>query len=142
MKTHNIAKSPKPILPVQKRLRTLWWLWLFYRLLAYPFLVSIGAAASVVSGILWQVLVLLPAFLITPVMIKARSAYLLIVANIVTLIYLATVAVFLLIRIYENAPWVVWAGFGVETLLLLGVNVYLFVLLKRLPPMNKTTGGA
>lgn len=130
--------SSKPILPLQKNLRYLWLGWLFYRLLIYPALVGVSAGASMLAGVLWQLLVLLPAFLLTPAVLKARSPYLLIVASMMALMYLATMGVFLLIRVYENAPLAVVMGFGVETLLLLLINWYLFLLLKRLPPMHQS----
>lgn len=133
------AVPPKPILPIQKTLRHLWIGWLLYRLFVYPVLVGVFAGANIVSGMLWQLLVLLPAFGLTPTILKARSPYLLIVASMFALVYLATVGVFLLIRLYENAPVAVWVGFGLETLLLLLINWYLFLLLKRMPPMHKTS---
>lgn len=133
------STSPKPILPIQKTLRHLWIVWLLYRLFGYPALVGIATGANVVLGVLWQLFVLLPAFGLTAAVLKARSPYALMVASMLALVYLATVGVFLLVRLYENAPMAIWAGFAAETLLLLAINWYLLVLLKRLPPMHKTS---
>ena len=58
--------------------------------------------------------------------------------SMITLVYLASAGVYLVLRLYEQAPMLISLGFGVETVLLLLINVYLFILLKRLPPMHKT----
>lgn len=136
------TQSPKPILPIQKRLRLLWVVWLLYRLLLYPLLVAYQSTANVLSGMLWQLLVLLPAFLVTPTVLKGRIPYQLLIANMVTLIYLASTGVFLVIRLYEHAPVAICLGFALESMLLLWINWYVFVLLKRLPPMHKTQKNA
>lgn len=117
-------------------------LWLIYRLLGYPLLVgfSLSSWTMMATGAAWQVVVLLPALLLTPTIKKGNSPYGLIVASLVMLVYLGVVGVFLFIRLYEHAPLAIALGFGVETLLLSIINGLLFVLLKRLPPMHKTVG--
>lgn len=133
---------PKPTAPIQLMLRRVWVLWLIYRLLGYPLLVgfSLSSWTMMATGVAWQVVVLLPALLLTPTIKKGNSPYGLIVASLVMLVYLGVVGVFLFIRLYEHAPLVIALGFGVETLLLSIINGLLFVLLKRLPPMHKTVG--
>lgn len=133
---------PKPTAPIQSMLRRVWVLWLIYRLLGYPLLVgfSLSSWTMMATGVAWQVVVLLPALLLTPTIKKGNSPYGLIVASLVMLVYLGVVGVFLFIRLYEHTPLVIALGFGVETLLLSIINGLLFVLLKRLPPMHKTVG--
>lgn len=117
-----------------------WGIWLLYRLIGVSALTVFLTNAQILPSVLWQVLVLLPALCLTGVVIKAQSAYLLIVASFVGLIYLASVGVFFVVRLYENAPMWVVIGLGFEVAMLLLVNVLLMVLIKRLPPMHK--GGA
>lgn len=93
---------------------------------------------QILMGVVWQFFVLLPALLLTPTIKKGNSPYALIIASLVVLVYLGAVGVFLLMRLYENAPLPVSIGFAIETFLLLAINALLFVLLKRLPPMHKS----
>lgn len=134
------TKPPKPIAPIHAKLRLMWGLWLFYRLVVYVGLMGLSTQANVLYGVLWQIVVLLPAFAFTPAIMQAKNAYRLIVASMVMLIYLASVGVFFVVRLYENAPMWVVIGLGFEVAMLLLVNVLLMVLIKRLPPMHK--GGA
>lgn len=115
-----------------------WGIWLLYRLIGVSALTVFLTNAQILPSVLWQVLVLLPALCLTGVVIKAQSAYLLIVASFVGLIYLASVGVFFVIHLYENAPLVSLLGVGVETLLLLTINILLMMVIKALPPMHKT----
>lgn len=133
------TSPPKPTKPIWLILNQVWFLWLFYRLLAYPLLVgfSLSSMGQALMGVVWQFFVLLPALLLTPAIKKGNSPYALIVASLVMLVYLGAVGVFLLMRLYENAPLPISIGFAIETLLLLAINALLFVLLKRLPPMHK-----
>lgn len=131
------TKAPKPIAPIHAKLRLMWGLWLFYRLVVYVGLMGLSTQANVLYGVLWQIVVLLPAFAFTPAIMQAKNAYRLIVASMVMLIYLASVGVFFVVRLYENAPTWVAVGLGFETVLLVLINVLLMVLIKRLPPMHK-----
>lgn len=92
---------------------------------------------DVMSVLAWQVMVMLPAQLLIPVIIKGRSAYGLIVASLVVLIYLAYAGVVLFGHWYQKAPAITILGAGVELMLLLVINWLLFVIIKRLPPMHK-----
>ena len=140
--TTKTPKPPKPSAPIHQKLKMVWCVWLVYRLLIYPTLIGMttetGIAFGVFLGILWQVLVLLPAFVFTKAVWQGKSPYALIILSMITLVYLASAGVYLVLRLYEQAPMLISLGFGVETVLLLFINVYLFILLKRLPPMHKT----
>lgn len=149
-KAHTIAQ-PKPIIPVQSALRRAWFAWLLYCLVIYPVLASLafgnvgyanlGMNGSVVTGmvfgVIWQLVKLIPALLLTPIIKRADAPYGLIVASLVMLIYLGFVGVYWFIHVFEHSPVYISVGFGFETLLLLIINVLLFILLKRLPPMHK-----
>ncbi len=135
---HKTAKPLKPAAPIHQKLYKLWFCWLGYRLILYPVLVGVATKASIISGVAWQALVLLPAFLFTKAVWQGKSPYSLIMLSMITLIYLASAGVFLALRVYEQAPVLVSLGFAFEMVLLLGINVLLFVLLKRLPPMHKS----
>lgn len=130
-------KPQKPIAPIHKMLYLTWGVWLLYRLVVYVGLLGLSTQANMLYGVLWQVLVLLPAFVFTPAIMRAKAPYRLIMASMVMLIYLASVGVFFIIRLYENAPIWVTVGLGVEMVLLLMINVLLMTLIKRLPPMHK-----
>ncbi len=149
-KAHTIAQ-PKPIIPVQSALRRAWFAWLLYCLVIYPVLASLafgnvgyanlgmngGVVTGMVFGVIWQLVKLIPALLLTPIIKRADAPYGLIVASLVMLIYLGFVGVYWFIHVFEHSPVYISVGFGFETLLLLIINVLLFILLKRLPPMHK-----
>lgn len=128
----------KPVKPIHQKLLICWWLWLGFAIIGYPALIMLATGASLPSGVLVQVLAMLPALLFTPAMLRGNSPYVLICANLIMLIYLGVAGVLSLIRYYEAAPDLVWLGRLVEFVILLFINYYLFVLLKRLPPMHKS----
>ena len=119
-------------------LRTLWLTWLVYRLLGLPILVNTINAShpDIIGGMVWQGLWLLPAFILTPWMWRARSPYALLLGSMLTLIYLGASGVVLFIRVY-GSDMAELAIYIVDFVLLLLINGGLFVLLKRLPSMNK-----
>lgn len=144
-------KAPKPIMLIQSALRRAWVVWLLYCLVIYPVLASLafgstgrvnlgmngGVGTGMVFGVIWQLVKLIPALLLTPTIKRADAPYGLIVASLVMLIYLGFVGVYWFIHVFEHSPVYISVGFGFETLLLLIINVLLFVLLRRLPPMHK-----
>lgn len=127
----------KPIKPIHQKLLLCWWLWLAFAIVGYPMLNMI-AGASLVHGVLVQILAMLPVLIFTPWILRAKSPYVLIVISLMTLVYLGVAGVLALIRYYEGVSALIWAGRLVEFLIVLCVNYYLFVLLKRLPPMHQT----
>ncbi|MDO4442135.1 MAG: hypothetical protein Q4B81_08110 [Moraxella sp.] len=137
MKTQKLKKAPKPIKPAHTKLVIFWWAWLAFAIIIYPVLIAVGTGTSFVSGILMQVLLLLPALLFSPYIVRGNSPYALIMASLVLLLYLGVSGVLVLIRYYEATPAAVWGGRLVEFVLIGGALYYLFVLLRRLPPMHK-----
>lgn len=132
-----MPKPPKNIAPIHQALVCVYGLWLLYRLAVHVVIVGLSTQADMRYGVIWQMLVLLPALAFVSTIIKATSAYRLILANLLMLIYLAGVGVFFTIRLYENAPIWVKIGLGAEMALLLLINLLLMILIKRLPPMYK-----
>lgn len=133
-----LPKSPiKPASTMRRRLMITWLIWLGFRLLALPILISVMNAQhpDLAGGIAWQALWLIPAFILTPWMIKGRSPYALIVASMFTLVYLGASGVVLFTRSYGASFGEILVYFG-DFLLLLFINTWLFFLLKRLPSMN------
>lgn len=131
------AAPSKPIAPMRQRLQVTWGIWLLYRLLALPILINIinPSSPDIIGGIAWYGLWLLPAFIFTPVMLRGRSPYMLLIGSMLTLVYLGASGVVLFTRVYGSsfAEILVYAvDFG----LLLLINTWLFLLLKRLPSMN------
>ena len=139
-KNRSDSKSPKaikPIAPIAKRLTVTWLIWLVYRLLGLPIFISTFNPSSpdIIGGIAWQALWLVPAFILTPWVIRGRSPYALLISSMFTLVYLGASGVVLFTRIYGSS-WAEIAVYLTDFVLLLAINVWLFILLKRLPSMN------
>lgn len=138
IKSAKAIKPKKPIAPMQQRLRLTWLIWLAYRLLVLPVSISLFNPTNpdIIGGIAWHGLWLIPAFIITPFMLKGRSPYMLLVGSMLTLVYLGASGVVLFTRVYGSS-WTEIIVYGLDFGLLLAINVWLFILLKRLPSMNK-----
>lgn len=137
---HSNSKSPKvtkPIAPIAQRLMVNWLIWLVYRLIGLPIFISIFNPSSpdIIGGIAWQALWLVPAFILTPWILRGRSPYALLISSMFTLVYLGASGVVLFTRIYGSS-WAEIAVYLTDFVLLLAINVWLFILLKRLPSMN------
>ena len=130
-------KVSKPIAPMQQRLMLTWLAWLVYRLLGLPVLISVfnQTHPDIIGGVAWQGLWLIPAFILTPWMLRGRSPYALLIASMFTLIYLGASGVVLFTRAYGSS-WIELVVYLVDFVLLLLINTWLFLLLKRLPSMN------
>ena len=127
----------KPITPIRQRLIATWLFWLGFRLIALPILISVFNTRSpdIVGGIAWQALWLVPAFVLTPSMLRGRSPYALLIDSMFTLVYLGASGVVLFTRAYGSS-WAEIVVYLIDFLLLFAINVWLFILLKRLPSMN------
>lgn len=130
-------KPTKPIAPMRQRLMMTWLVWLIYRLLGLPILISIFNVShpDIIGGIAWQGLWLVPAFILTPWMLRGRSPYALLVGSMFILVYLGASGVVLFTRVYGSS-WVEILVYLLDFILLLSINTWLFMLLKRLPSMN------
>ena len=136
-KSAKVVKPSKPIAPMHRRLVMTWLLWLVYRLMAMPILISVinPISPDIVGGIVWYGLWLIPAVILTPAILKGRSPYVLLVGSMLTLVYLGASGVTLFIRVYGSS-WLEILVYGFDFALLLMINTWLFLLLKRLPSMN------
>ncbi|MBE0407454.1 hypothetical protein EI162_11130 [Psychrobacter sp. FME6] len=123
--------------PIRQRLMVTWLVWLAFRLIALPILINIFNTSSpdIVGGIAWQALWLVPAFVLTPSILRGRSPYGLLIGSMFTLVYLGASGVVLFTRAYGSS-WAEIVVYLLDFLLLFAINVWLFVLLKRLPSMN------
>jgi len=130
-------KAAKPIAPIAKRLTVTWLIWLFYRMIGLPVFISVFNPSSpdIIGGIAWQALWLVPAFILTPWILRGRSPYALLIGSMFTLVYLGASGVVLFTRIYGSS-WSEIAVYLSDFVLLFAINVWLFILLKRLPSMN------
>ena len=130
-------KASKPITPIRQLLIATWLVWLSFRLLALPILINVfnPSRPDIIGGIAWQALWLLPAFVLTPSILRGRSPYALLIDSMFTLVYLGASGVVLFTRAYGSS-WAEIAVYFIDFALLLAINVWLFVLLKRLPSMN------
>ncbi|MGP5338681.1 hypothetical protein [Psychrobacter maritimus] len=133
----NAVKAQKPITPIRQRLMVTWLVWLVFRLLALPILISVfnPSHPDIIGGIAWQALWLVPAFVLTPSVLRGRSPYALLIGSMFTLVYLGASGVVLFTRIYGSS-WAEIVVYLLDFVLLLAINVWLFILLKRLPSMN------
>ena len=136
-KPPKVAKPTKPIAPIAKRLMVTWLIWLNYRLIGLPIFINIFNPSSpdIIGGIAWQALWLVPAFILTPSILRGRSPYALLISSMFILVYLGASGVVLFTRVYGSS-WAEIVVYLLDFLLLLLVNVWLFILLKRLPSMN------
>lgn len=136
-KSGQLIKPNKPIAPIRQRLMFTWLVWVVYRLLGLPILISFFNSRSpdIIGGIAWQALWLVPAFILTPWMLRGRSPYALLIGSMFTLIYLGASGVVLFTRVYGSS-WAEIAVYLLDFVLLLTINIWLFILLKRLPSMN------
>ena len=134
----DVKNTNKPIAPIHQRLLVTWLLWLVYRMLGLPLFISLLNVNSpdIIAGIVWYGLWLIPAFILTPVVWRGRSPYLLLVGSMLTLVYLGASGVVLLDRAYGSS-WAELMVYLFDFVLLLVINIWLFILLKRLPSMNK-----
>lgn len=132
-----VDTASKAIAPMQQRLMLTWSVWLVYRLLGLPILISLlnQTHPDIIGGIAWQGLWLIPAFIVTPWMLRGRSPYALLVASMLTLVYLGASGVVLFTRVYGSSGLEIIVYMADFALLLL-INIWLFMLLKRLPSMN------
>lgn len=130
-------KASKPITPIRQRLIVTWLVWLSFRLLALPILINVfnPSRPDIVGGIAWQALWLVPAFVLTPSILRGRSPYALLIDSMFTLVYLGASGVVLFTRAYGSS-WAEIAVYSLDFVLLFAINVWLFILLKRLPSMN------
>ena len=135
-KSSNVTAS-KPTAPMRQRLIITWLIWLVYRLIALPLLINIlnPASPDIIGGIAWYGLWLIPAFIITPSIWRGRSPYALLVDSMLILVYLGASGVILFTRVYGSS-WAEIVVYLIDFILLLMTNVWLFLLLKRLPSMN------
>ena len=136
-KPNKPAKPKKLIAPIRQRLMVTWLVWVIYRLLGLPVLISVFNPMNpdVIGGVAWQALWLLPAFILTPWILRGRSPYALLVGSMLTLVYLGASGVVLFTRAYGSSGSELVVYLFDFTLLLM-INVWLFILLKRLPSMN------
>lgn len=137
--SHQASPTPplKPVTPMRRRLMITWLIWLGFRLFVLPVLISLLNVnhPDMIGGMAWQALWLIPAFILTPWMVKGRSPYALIVASMFTLVYLGASGVVLFTRSYGASIGEILVYLA-DFLLLLFINTWLFLLLKRLPSMN------
>ena len=136
-KASTAIKVSKPITPIRQRLIATWLVWLTFRFIALPILINVfnPSRPDIIGGIAWQALWLVPAFVLTPSILRGRSPYALLIDSMFTLVYLGASGVVLFTRAYGSS-WAEIAVYFIDFALLLAINVWLFVLLKRLPSMN------
>lgn len=135
-KSNILALFKEPVAIHQLLLR-FWLLWLVWRWLVYPMAVMVAGGGAWWLGVLWQTLVLLPALIFHRAIWRGNSPYALLWASMVMLVYLGAVGVFVIMRFYEQANFVVTWVLCAEFVMVFAINVLLFLLLKRLPPMHK-----
>ena len=136
-KEDSSTKASKPITPIRQRLIVTWLVWLSFRLIALPILINVFNIShpDIIGGIAWQALWLVPAFILTPSILRGRSPYALLIDSMFTLVYLGASGVILFTRAYGSS-WAEITIYFIDFALLLAINIWLFILLKRLPSMN------
>lgn len=137
MRSDPTDSTPKPVTPIRQRLQLTWMSWLIFRLILIAVVLHwlLADAPSIAGGIFWQGLWLVPAFISTPFILKAKSPYALLVISMLTFVYLGASGMVLLKYTLAQAWQVIWV-FLIDFMLLGLINYWLFILLKRLPKMN------
>lgn len=133
----NNASNPKPIYPIRKKLKVCFFLWLIFRSVLVPLILylSLVNKPNLLSGMLWQIFWLIPALLCTPFIVKGKNPYALLWISIVLLIYAGSSGFMIFLHGFSQF----WAGalaWSIDFCLLICINSWLFMLLKRLPKMN------
>lgn len=131
-----IDTSLKPIYPIHQRLKIVWGLWLLFRLIGVAILAHRLAVShpSIIGGIVWHGLWLIPAFIATPYIFKGKSPYALLMISMLTFIYLGASGMAALKYGFGQA-WGLMAVWLVDFVLVALINGWLFILLKHLPKM-------
>lgn len=127
------------IMDIIKWLRISWLAWLGLMIVIYPLMIATLTPLSFGTGMLAQALGLIVPVLCTPFIWRGKSPYALIVISLVTLVFLGITAVRLFFDAMQGLPFAVLAVDAIELVLVFAINVLLFLLLKRLPAMHKTT---
>nr|WP_315042211.1 hypothetical protein [uncultured Moraxella sp.] len=134
---NNANSALKPVYPIHQKLKISYITWLIFRLFGVAILsfLLLKSQPSVIGGMVWQGLWLLPAVLCTPVIVKGKSPYALLLVSMLLLVYMGGSGMVALKHGFSQV-WALCAVWIVDFYLLTLVNVWLFVLLKRLPKMN------
>lgn len=130
-------KQPKPVAPIQQKLRLSWGLWLVMGVVVHPVILTMITSSDWLKFFSVQLLAYLPALIGSIWIWHGKKPYALIVLSFVTLIYLGVAGVQLLMGVYQQLPAVLLFYGIIQTVLLVLINGLLFVLLKRLPAMHK-----
>ncbi len=137
---HKMSKQTtalKPVYPIHQQLKISWWCWLAYRLFAVAVLshLLLSKQPSIIGGITWQGLWLIPAFCSTPFIIKGKKPYPLLIISLLMFIYIGGSGMIIFQHILTQ-NWSLFFIWLIDFVLLGLINYWLFILLKRLPKMN------
>ena len=136
-----IKQSAEQLAQAANRLRTRlrggWWLWLGWRWLGVPILTAslLPTKPSLLGGVIWQGLWLLPALLVSPWVLTGRQPYALTMIGMLLLVYWGGSGMVAL-QYGLTQVWTLLAVWLVDFVLLGCLNYWLFMLLKKLPKMN------
>lgn len=128
----------KPTYPIRRKLNICWVSWLIYRLSIIAILshLLLTTKPSITGGIFWQGIWLIPALISTPFIMKGKSPYALLIINMVMMVYLGGSGMAILKYGLTNF-WQLVIVWTIDFILLILINYWLFILLKRLPKMNR-----
>lgn len=133
----NTNTSPKPIYPIRQKLKISFLGWLVFRCVGLPMMLYFGLTnqPTLWAIMLWQAIWVIPAFGCTPFIRKAKNPYALLWISIVMLVY-AGCSGFMIFWYGFSQFWLGMIAYIVDFCLLIAINVWLFIVLKRLPKMN------
>lgn len=134
---NNQQTSLKPVYPIHQKLKKVWWGWLIFRFFGVAVLsfLLLSVKPSIIGGIAWQGFWLLPMLICTPYIIKGKSPYALLMISILALVYMGGSGM-LVIKYAFSQTWQLVLIWFIDFILISLINVWLFILLKRLPKMN------
>lgn len=131
--------TAKPIYPIHKSLNISYITWLIFRSFGIALLLYFGLAEkpiSLVAIMFWQTIWLIPALCCTPFIIKGKSPYALLFVSILLLVYAGASGFMVFLHGFAGFWWGMLAWL-IDFCLIMLANIFLFILLKRLPKMNR-----
>lgn len=131
------TKTLKPVYPIHQKLKMVWWLWLAFRLFGVAILsfALLSSKPSLLGGMVWQGFWLVPMVICTPYIIKGKSPYALLMISILALVYMGGSGM-LVLKYAFTQMWVLVGIWLLDFILISLINIFLFMMLKRLPKMN------
>ncbi|ELA08592.1 hypothetical protein MOMA_08521 [Moraxella macacae 0408225] len=130
--------TTKPTHLIHRTLTISYVTWLIFRIFGIALILyaSLTEKPSLIAIMFWQTIWLIPALCCTPFIRKGKSTYALLFVSILLLIYAGASGFMVFLHGFAQFWWGMIAWF-IDFCLVMLANICLFILLKRLPKMNR-----